>query len=175
MNAATALYTALKPSMKTSELLGFLESAFAARAILAPGNPAPRFTVHDEKGNEIELSQFQGKTVYLDIWATWCGPCLKEIPAMEKLITDMAGKEIVFLSVSVDADEKAWHKMIHDRNMQGIHAISPGNFSAPIAEAFQVEGIPHYVIIDKEGNIFSANAPRPGQVKADLEKCIAQQ
>lgn len=174
MTGATALFAALRPAMQTPELVAFLEEAFSIRAILAAGNPAPLFSVKDENGKAIELSQFLGKTVYLDIWATWCGPCLKEIPALEQLITDMAGKEVVFLSVSVDTDEKAWSRMIHDRDMKGVHAISPGNFSSPIAKAFQVEGIPRYVIIDKEGKIFSANASRPGQVKTDLEKCIAQ-
>ena len=171
---ADSLYTAVKPLLKTPALIQLLEASFAAYRVISPGNPAPAFTAVSPDGKTFTLSDFLGKVVYLDLWATWCGPCVGEIPALEKLISEMEGTNVVFLSVSVDTDEKAWQKMLKARAMKGTHGISPGNFNAPIAKAYQVNGIPRYVLIDQEGKIANPNAPRPGQVKEELQALLTQ-
>jgi thiol-disulfide isomerase/thioredoxin len=172
MDVALGIYTAIKPTMTTPGFIALLDKTIAAHQQLAPGKPAPHFAARDLHGNIVDLSAFQGKVIYIDIWATWCGPCLGEIPAMEKLIHDMEGKDVVFLGVSVDENEDAWKKMLRDKNMKGAHIIAPGNFESTVAKAYQVRGIPHYVLIDKYGNIANANAPRPGYVKEELERLL---
>jgi thiol-disulfide isomerase/thioredoxin len=171
-NSAGELYSRVKPSMTTASLVKLLDDVFAEHAALAAGKPAPAFTATDLEGNALQLSTYKGKVVYLDIWATWCGPCLREIPAMETLIGDMDGQDVVFLAISVDENEAAWRKMLKDKAMKGIHGIAPGNFESSVAKAFQVKGIPRYVLIDQDGNIANANAPRPGEVKEELERLL---
>lgn len=140
---------------------------------LQPGNVAPLFTLPDTSGNFVSLKSFQGKIVYLDIWASWCGPCRTEIPFSHKLQEEMAEKDVVFLFVSIDDDEMAWKRMIKEKNMTGIHLISAGEFDSDVAQQYNVRGIPHYVIIGKDGNILDINAKRPsGDVKGDLEKYL---
>ena len=85
----------------------------------------------------------------------------------------MAGKDVIFLFVSIDDDEMAWKRMIKEKNLTGIHLISAGEFDSDVAQQYNVRGIPHYVIIGKDGNILDINAKRPsGGVKEDLEKYL---
>jgi peroxiredoxin len=153
--------------------LNMLEQKILKAETLAPGKPAPEFTFHDTKGENVSLKDFRGKVVYLDIWATWCGPCLMEIPAALKLHEEMKGKDIVFLSVSVDNDEKAWKKMVKSKKLPGVQLISTGGFQSEIAKLYNVKGIPSYFIIGKDGLIVDNDAERPsGNVKQDLEKLL---
>jgi thiol-disulfide isomerase/thioredoxin len=79
----------------------------------APGNPAPDFTLTDINGEEVSLSDFQGKVVYLDFWASWCGPCMREVPFAKELKKRMAGQDdLVFLYISIDTDEEAWRRTV---------------------------------------------------------------
>jgi len=140
---------------------------------LSPGNPAPDFTCLDQYGQEVSLSDFKGKVVYMDIWATWCGPCRSEIPSAQKLMDDFEGEDVVFLCVSVDDDIDAWKKLIKDKKMKGIHVNSSGNFNSIVAKLFNSKGIPHYVLIDQDGNIVDFNAKRPsGGIIDDLDALL---
>ena len=88
-----------------------------------PGEAAIDFSYPDRNGNEYALTDFKGKLVYVDVWATWCGPCVREIPHLLNLERDYHDKDIVFLSVSVDDNKEAWEKMIDDYNMGGVQLI----------------------------------------------------
>jgi thiol-disulfide isomerase/thioredoxin len=150
-----------------------LNKAYALAEKLAPGNPAPEFTFSDLNGKKVSLKDFRGKIVYLDVWASWCGPCLKEVPYAKKLDEEMKGKDIVFLCVSIDDDEEAWKKRITEKEIAGLHLISKGGFESQIAKSYNIKSIPRYVIIDKEGKLVSSYAERPsGNVKADLDKLV---
>lgn len=126
------------------------------------GKPAKDFTYPDVDGKMVSLSDFKGKVVVVDVWATWCGPCKGEIPHLKKLEKEFEGRDdIVFLSVSVDKakDKETWKKMIKDEQMGGIHLFADG-FSQ-IAESYQITAIPRFMVFDKKGNIVSSNSPRP--------------
>ncbi len=169
-----ALFEDYKHTCPGSPYTGILASTVEDLKKLAPGNPAPAFTLPDRDGKPVSLADFKGKVVYMDIWATWCGPCVGEFPAMDKLIGKMEGKDVVFLGVSVDPDGEKWKAFLEKREARGIHLHSPGNFESMIARQYQVRGIPHYVLIDREGNIASANAPRPGGAQKEIEKLLAE-
>lgn len=129
---------------------------------MGAGQPAIDFTYPDIDGKMVSLSDFKGKVVVVDVWATWCGPCKKEIPHLKKLEKEMEGRQdIVFLVVSVDKakDKNTWKEMIKSEQLGGIHLFADG-FSA-IAESYQITAIPRFMVFDKCGNIVSTNAPRP--------------
>jgi thiol-disulfide isomerase/thioredoxin len=158
---------------KNKEYLTILNNAYSTGSKLMPGKAAPEFTCSDVNGKMISLKDFRGKVVYLDIWASWCGPCLKEIPSAKKLEEDFRGKDVVFLCVSIDQNENAWKKIIKEKEIVGIHLISKGDFDSEIAKKYNVKGIPRYYIIGKDGNIVNNNAERPSSnVKPDIEKLL---
>ncbi len=133
---------------------------------LIKGNPAPEWKYKDLKNKEVSLSSFKNKVVYIDVWATWCGPCLRELPHLEKLQELYAStQDLVFVSISIDQDKKAWEAMVKDKNMKGIQLFADQAWSSKIVSDYRINGIPRFLIIGKDGMIVDANALRPSAKK----------
>jgi thiol-disulfide isomerase/thioredoxin len=118
----------------------------------------------DTNGKEFGLSDLKGKVVYLDIWASWCGPCRKEFPHSKELynkLSDKQKKKIVFLFVSIDDTADAWKRALEQLQLPGEHGHSSGGWQARIVNYFRVQSIPRYILIDKNGEIANIEAPRP--------------
>lgn len=155
-----AWYERYKREYVKSPYTGELDRIFAEAGRLAPGNPAPDFTLRDTAGREVSLSDFRGKVVYIDFWGTGCGPCMYEFknttPALEK---HFEGKDVVFINISSDRQEKTWKKTLAQFNIQGINLLDTRGGKAN--KLYRVSGIPHYVLIGRDGRIIDAHAPRP--------------
>lgn len=137
---------------------------------VAPGQTAPAFTLMDEKGKACSLADYKGKVVYLDFWASWCGPCLRELPYSKKLKEEFEGKDVVFLYVSIDDDAKSWKDAIAKKSISGVHVNAP-DFDHPVSQAYNISGVPTYFLIGKDGRIISNNPPRPS-AEAEVRKEI---
>ncbi|MDQ2177180.1 TlpA disulfide reductase family protein [Marinifilum sp. D714] len=133
---------------------------------LGKGKPSPKFhNYENHAGGTSSLDDFKGKYVYIDLWATWCGPCKQQIPHLEKIEEMYHGKNIVFVSISTDKKEKgkqAWRKMVANKEMGGVQLIASDE---QFAKEYSVSGIPRFILIDPEGNIVDNNAPRPSDPK----------
>ena len=114
----------------------------------------------NESFNSI-LNQYKGKVVYLDFWASWCGPCKKEMPYSENLQQEFKGQDVVFLYMSVDRNAQAWLNMVNQMKLTGEHYRANSTVHQELNEQFNVRSIPRYVLIDKKGKVVSANATRP--------------
>ncbi|TRX63307.1 MULTISPECIES: TlpA family protein disulfide reductase [Carboxylicivirga] len=130
---------------------------------LAKGQPSPVFNYADVDGNMVSLSDFKGKAVFIDLWATWCGPCCAEIPYIKTLEHEFEGKDIVFVSISLDKNKKQWKKMLESQKMGGVQLNFDGN--RDFTEAYDSKSIPRFILIDADGNIVDSNAPRPSDPK----------
>ena len=126
---------------------------------LEKGQPAVSFTFPDINGKEVSLSDFKGKYVYVDLWATWCGPCNAEIPSLKKLEEEFQGRNIYFVSISCDKSQDEWEKFVRERQMGGIQLHMRGNNK--YMEELGNNGIPRFLLIDREGNFIDANMSRP--------------
>jgi len=139
--------------------------------LLADGMPAPGFSYTDIDSNLVSLSDFKGKYVYIDVWATWCGPCIMEIPHLEELEEEYKDKNIVFISVSIDNTRDPWKKMVHEKEMKGVQLFAEGAWKSSIVKDYNIRGIPRFILIDREGKIIDVKAPRPsGNIKEVLEE-----
>ena len=117
------------------------------------------FSYPYKDGNEFSLASFKGNLVYVDVWATWCGPCKAEIPSLQKLEADYHGKDIIFMSVSVDTDKEAWEKMVAEKELGGVQLWADG--WSKITKDYAIFGIPRFMLFDANGNVISTDAPRP--------------
>lgn len=122
---------------------------------------APAFDLNSIEGTQISLESMKGKYLFVDIWATWCGPCLQQLPAMKDLEQKYEGQNIEFVSISVDkdADKAKWAKMIQDKGMGGTQLFAGKQTS--FSRDYEVSSIPKFLIIGKDGEIINENPPRP--------------
>ena len=154
---AEFIVTAKERITKTTD--SWLERKTAVDNMPKEGEPAIDFNYPDIEGNEFSLSSFKGDLVYVDVWATWCGPCKAEIPSLQKLESDYHGKDITFMSVSVDTDKEAWQKMVAEKELGGVQLWADG--WSKITKDYAIFGIPRFLLFDAKGNVISTNAPRP--------------
>jgi thiol-disulfide isomerase/thioredoxin len=134
------------------------------------------FKFRDAAGNEVALSDFKGSVVYVDVWATWCGPCKAEIPHLKRVEEEYHGK-LVFMSVSVDAgkDLQKWQDFVATEKLGGVQLFA-GDKSREILEPYQIKGIPRFMLFGKDGKVILADAPRPSdeRLEAELDKALAR-
>lgn len=133
---------------------------------LAPGMASPEFKNYiNYKGGKSSLSDFRGSYVFIDVWATWCGPCKYEIPFLGKVEKQFHDKNIKFVSISVDrlADEQKWRKMIKDLGLTGVQLLADKEIESSFIASYYIQGIPRFIILDKEGKIIDSDAPRPSE------------
>ena len=127
-------------------------------------------TYRDKEGKSVSLDDLKGTYLYIDIWATWCGPCRAEIPHLKKLEEAFKGKNIRFVSISMDARRNDWLRMVEKEQLGGIQLL--GGPNAPIAKEYQITGIPRFLLLDREGKLIDGDMSRPSdpRTKQTLDK-----
>lgn len=111
------------------------------------------------------LINHKGKIIYIDCWATWCGPCKAEMPHSKELIKKYAGKDVAFVFVCLDSNEKNWKLDLSQLQLAGSHYFCNPEQSRGIRNGLGIKGIPFYVLINKQGQITeSGSYLRPGNI-----------
>ena len=130
---------------------------------LKKGSLSPSFNYPDSSGKNISLESLKGKLVYVDVWATWCGPCKAQIPFLKQLEEKYREEDIAFVSLSIDQlkNISKWKDMIVDKELEGIQIIADKAWRSKFVTDYVIEGIPRFILIDKDGNLMNPMAPRP--------------
>ena len=137
-NLDSVLYASVK--QQNEQLVTYFDNAYAQNQIMGVGKPSPKFEDYiNIKGGKNSLDDYKGKYVYIDVWATWCGPCIQQIPYLQNLEKEYHNKNIEFISISTDesqrsggsweAAEKKWRDFVKARNMSGVQLWSGQDFS----------------------------------------------
>ncbi len=126
---------------------------------IAPGQPAPDFTLLSATNDSVSLSDFKDQVVYIDVWATWCQPCIMEIPALKKLKTKYRNTSLAVVSFCYEDEETSWRKALDRYGLSGVQLFSKN--SIPFTETFQISSWPTYILIDQDGLIVDSDAKRP--------------
>ena len=154
----------------------YIAGSIELKQQLGEGMDSPAFENYENyAGGQLSLKDLLGKYVYIDIWATWCGPCKAEIPSLKKLEEVYRGKNIQFVSISIDDDrshggswDKAkedWKAMVADKELGGIQLFAPNGWQSQFVVDYKIQGIPRFLLIDPEGHIVNPDAPRPSSEK----------
>lgn len=152
----------------------YYQSKLALRKSIPAGTPSPKFENYENfKGGTTSLSDLKGKFVYIDVWATWCGPCKREIPFLKEIEEKYHGKNIEFVSISTDngrgykersfeASKAGWKKMISEKEMGGIQLFAGEVWDkSEFRNFYKIRSIPRFILIDPAGHVVNADAPRP--------------
>ena len=123
----------------------------------------PLLKDESDKIYEKLIGKYKGKVVYIDFWATWCGPCKQEIPYSKILSAHFSGQDVVFLNLCCRSDKNNWEVAIKSEQMTGEHYLLSTDENNILSKLFNVNSVPTYALIDKEGNIINKNAPRPSE------------
>ncbi len=135
--------------------------------LTARGQVSPKFSDYQNyKGGTTSLDDLtgHGKYLYIDVWATWCGFCKKEIPLLKRFEQQYEGKNIEFVSINVDTKDKLrkWKETIEDKEMTGVQLFAGDKHqNLQFTKDYLIKGLPRFILIDPEGKIVTANAPRP--------------
>src|SRR5690554_4085568 len=132
------------------EMMEPLKAQKEAEAALSIGKTAPDFTLTDLEGNEVSLSDFRGKYVFIDFWAAWCRPCREENPLLVEVYKQFAGEDFEIISVSLDQTEEAWRQAVQEDKLTWTQLHDPVN---SVASSYMVQSIPNTWLLDKDGNI----------------------
>ena len=155
-------------SIQTAELTDIYNKL----QLIKKGMKSPEFFDYENyKGGTTSLSDLRGKYLYIDVWATWCGPCIREIPASKKMEKLYHEKNIEFVYISIDVRDRPvynydkWKEMIEEKSLGGVQLFADNAWDSKFTKAFVINSIPRYLLIGPDGNIVSGDAPRPSDQK----------
>jgi peroxiredoxin len=142
------------PNDNNIKMFHTMVNAMLATAI---GQPAPEINLTSPDGNEIALSSFKGKIVLIDFWASWCGPCRKEMPNVVKAYAKFKGKGFEIYGVSLDNDKGRWIEAIAKDGITWPQVSDLKQWGSDVVKLYNIQGIPYTVLLDKEGKILAKN------------------
>ncbi|MBX9806585.1 MAG: TlpA family protein disulfide reductase [Flavobacteriaceae bacterium] len=136
------------------------------------GTVSASFDYENHMGGKTKLEDFKGKYVYIDVWATWCGPCRGEIHALKKVEEKNHDKNIEFIiiSVDVDKDHEKWKNFVNDKQLGGVQLFADKDWNSDFIKSYGVISIPRFILIDPSGKVVKSDASRPSN--PELQKVL---
>ena len=116
--------------------------------IVNAGDTAPNFSIVTEHGKTVTRSDFGGKLLVLNFWASWCPPCITELPSLNQFATEYASQGVVVLGVSIDVDDDAYHRFLKLRKVNFLTVRDP---EQKVATMYGTAGWPETYVIDRQG------------------------
>ena len=146
---------------------------------LAKGKPAPDIEFTDKEGKIHHLSEYKGKVLFVDIWGTWCAPCIAEFPhlrAIQEHFKDNPNVMIMSLSCDIERKPERWLPFLQQRGdeITWLQFMLTKEGNKVISDVYYIFGIPHFMLIDKEGNFVSYDGPHPSRADPikEIEKVL---
>lgn len=166
-----------KPGKKIKDQLDAIDKAKAAPAAGAPvsakvGSLAPDFTGKSPEGTVVSLKQSLGKVTIIDFWASWCGPCRQENPAVVALYNELHAKGLNIIGVSLDDDAAKWKAAIAKDKLTWTQVSNLKKWDDPIAKQYSVEQIPTTFVLDASGKIVAKDL-RGAELKAKIQELLS--
>ena len=151
-------YPQSRAAASVDQMLAMIDQRAEARKVqsaLKPGKPFPDFEGTQLDGKALSLTSFKGKVVLVDFWATWCGPCVRELPHVKTAYDKYHGKGFEIVGISLDRERDALEKFIKKNEMSWPQHFDGKAWESPVAQKYGVDSIPATFLLDREGNIIA--------------------
>ncbi len=164
-------YDMLNPVIHNHRYSKRIEKQLTILDAVSVGNICPEFALNDTSGTEISISSFRGSYVLIDFWASWCGPCRKENPAMIECYNEMKNNRVPFeiIGVAADFDGSRWKKAIVKDQLPWVNVSDIKGFDGKAFQLFGIKSIPYTVVIDTNGRIIEK-----GMIGEELRNSIKE-
>ena len=149
---------------KNEDYRNEIEKTYLNLKKISKGTISPTFELYDVNNRIVTLESLKGKLVYIDIWGTWCVPCIQEIPSLKKIEKEFRNKDIHFVSICTNDKKENFEKFVNDKELSGIQLFAPDS-NISFFKDYQLKTFPRFILIDKEGKIIDANAFKPSDPK----------
>jgi thiol-disulfide isomerase/thioredoxin len=153
-------YSRAQEFLKSEEYREEITAIYQVLKELETGSEAPAFELKNMEDELVALKDFCGNLIYIDFWASWCKPCLEDLPDFKKLQEKFKSEEVKFVSIGMESKKENLLKIINDHQLNNIHLFDPEQ-EQDLKKNYSINGIPRYVLIDREGKIIDHNAKRP--------------
>ena len=161
----------MKTTLPESKYTKELETRVASVKPLDIGSMAPDISLTSPDGKVVKLSSLKGKVVLIDFWASWCGPCRAENPAVVGIYNKYKSKGFEIFGVSLDTDPAKWKAAIAKDNLTWFHVSDLQGWSSSAAQLYKVNSIPFTVLLDKDGRILEKGL-RSHQLEVKLAELL---
>ena len=157
-----AAYDYYKSVCKDPNNVSQVDNIYKSTSVLVKGAEAPEIEFTDADGKTYTLSDFKGKALYVDMWASWCGPCCEEIPYLAELYRELGpDSDIRCISISIDENRQDWVNKLAEENAEWPQFIVTAKGQEQVAGDYNIRSIPRFMLFDAGGRIVTVNAPRP--------------
>ncbi|MGV8947597.1 MAG: TlpA family protein disulfide reductase [Lutibacter sp.] len=159
-----SVYAKFMAIVKNQEYKNDIKIKYLNLKKMAKGIVSPIFELYDINNRLVTLESLKGKLVYIDIWGTWCIPCIQEIPSLKKIEKEFRDKDIYFVSICIRDKKEKFEEFVKENELSGIQLFAPDT-DISFFEEYQLKTVPRFILIDKEGKILDANAYKPSDPK----------
>lgn len=140
----------------TPEYVSFIRAKYESVFRLNAGEPAPDFVFTELNGKRTSLSSLKGKYVFMDVWASWCGPCVEVYPMLQQCTADPRFKNVTFVFVNSNDDENRWKNFLKNNGDKGLHLFADHKESIDLQSLYEIDALPRSILIDPKGKIIDA-------------------
>lgn len=153
----------------------FMKEQADALAATEVGKPFLDFEMNDINGKSVKLSDIvsKNKVTLIDFWATWCAPCMSEVPSLVKLYNTYKSKGLDIVSVSLDNDEEAWKKSVKDEKMSWTQLSDLQGNESPVVKLYSITGIPFTLLVGQDGKILAKDI-RGTELETAIKKALGE-
>ena len=128
---------------------------------LSEGIVAPVWKARDINGKEFSLKSFKGNFVFVDVWATWCAPCIDQLPHLTRIANQCRSKNVKFVSISIDTNVEQWKKFVNQRDDEVIQLINPRGFKSNLVKQYEINSVPRFMLFNPQGKVINVDMDRP--------------
>ncbi len=161
MDVNDSLYAIVEKTLRDPKHVQGLRRLYTSLQKFHAGRSAPEFTLMDVRDSTYTLKDFRGKYLLMDVWGIYCGPCIKEIPALKEIKAEFRDANITFIAVNLDGTKDAWIKRMKELNLDGLQFMATNGWQSDFQNAYEIEQVPTFILIDREGRFLDARAKLP--------------